>query len=119
MRRGPRKRGTFRARHRCALERRTRRWSKPDSNPRSHFSDPSFLIEIPGSRETPKREIALMVEARDVSLKRLDLGPRLDDSDELYGILFRANFYVAEAIDESLDKAPLPDGALLHAGEAG
>ena len=97
----------------------THLWSKPDSNPRSHFSDPSFLIEIPGSRETPKREIALMVEARDVSLKRLDLGPRLDDSDELYGILFRANFYVAEAIDESLDEAPLPDGALLHAGEAG
>jgi len=95
----------------------THRWSKPDSNPRSHFSDPSFLIEIPGSRETPKREIALMVEARDVLLKRLDLGPRLDDSDELYGIFFRANFYVAEAIDESLDEAPLPDGALLHAGE--
>jgi hypothetical protein len=29
----------------------THRWSKPDSNPRSHFSDPSFLIEIPGSGE--------------------------------------------------------------------
>jgi hypothetical protein len=71
------------------------RWSKPDSSPRSHFSDPSFLIEIPGSRETPKREIALTVEARDVLLKRLDLGPRLDDCDELYSILFGANFYVA------------------------
>jgi hypothetical protein len=70
----------------------THRWSKPDSNPRSHFSDPSFLIEISGSRETPKREIALVVEARDVLLKRPDLGPRLDDSDELYGILFGANF---------------------------
>jgi len=35
MRRGPRKRGTFRARHRCALERRTRRWREPDSNHRS------------------------------------------------------------------------------------
>ena len=67
-------------------------WRRPDSNLRSHFSDPSFLIELPGSRETPKREIALMVEARDVLLKRLDLGPRLDHSDELYGILFQANF---------------------------
>jgi hypothetical protein len=33
-----------------------------------------------------------MVKARDVLLKRLDLGPRLDHSDELYGILFQANF---------------------------
>jgi hypothetical protein len=27
------------------------------------------------------------------------------------GILFRANFYVVEAIVESLNEAPLPDGA--------
>ena len=91
--------------------------TKPDSNPPVALLGPKFPDEIPGSRETPKREIALMVEARDVLLKRLDLGPGLDDSDELYGIFFRANFYVAEAIDESLDEAPLPDGALLHAGE--
>ena len=52
----------------------------------------------------------MIVEARDVSLRRLDLGPRRDDSDELYGILFRANFYVVGSIVESLDEAPLPDG---------
>jgi hypothetical protein len=34
FRRVPRKRGTFRGRPRCALQRRTRRWREPDSNHR-------------------------------------------------------------------------------------
>ena len=51
-------------------------------------------------------------------LVEADIGPRLDDGEEPYGILFRADFYVAEAINEPLDEAPLPNRTLLHAGEA-
>ena len=36
-------------------------------------------------------------------LNSLGFGPRLDDSQELCGILFGANFLVAQAIDEPLD----------------
>ena len=53
---------------------------------------------------------------------RLDsfgFSPRLDGGEEFYGVRFRADFYVAEAIDEPLDEAPLPDRTLRHAGEAG
>ena len=32
-------------------------------------------------------------------LNSLDFGPRLDDGEEFRGILFRADFYVAEPID--------------------
>lgn len=52
-------------------------------------------------------------------LHSLDFGPRLDDGEEFRGILFRADFYVAEAIDEPLDEGPLPDGVLRHARQAG
>ena len=48
-----------------------------------------------------------------------DFSPRLDDGEEFYGILFQADFYVAEAIDELLDEAPLPYRTLLHASEDG
>ena len=52
-------------------------------------------------------------------LNCFDCSPCLDDGEELYGIRFRADFYVVEAIDEALDEAPLPNRTLLHTGEAG
>ena len=52
-------------------------------------------------------------------LNGFDFSPRLDDGEEFYGILFRADFYVAEAIDELLDEALLPYRTLLHASEEG
>jgi len=61
---------------------------------------------------------ALRIEAR-ARLNSFDFSPRLDDGEEFYGILFRADFYVAEAIDEPLDEAPLPDRTVLHASEEG
>ena len=66
----------------------------------------------------PIGDIALVFEAR-AHLNSFDFSPRLDDGEEFYGILFRSDFCVAEAIDEPLDEAPLPDRTLLHAGEAG
>ena len=69
-------------------------------------------------RNAPNGDIALVVEAR-ARLNSFDFSPRLYDGEEPYGILFRADFYVAEAIDEALDEAPLPNRTLLHACEAG
>ena len=63
-------------------------------------------------------DIALRIEAR-ARLNSFDFSPRLDDGEEFYGILFRADFYVAEAIDELLDEALLPYRTLLHASEEG
>ena len=62
--------------------------------------------------------MALIVEAQ-ARLNSFDFSPCLDDGEELYGICFRADFYIAEAIDEPLDQAPLPNRTRLHAGEAG
>ena len=77
---------------------------------------------LPGRRRivssAPSRDIALVAEAR-ARLNSFDFSPRLDDGKEFYGILFRADFYVGEAIDEPLDKAPLPDRTLLHTSEEG
>ena len=70
-----------------------------------------------GSPE-PNRDVALVVEAR-ARLDSFGFSPRLDGGEEFYGVRFRADFYVAEAIDEPLDEAPLPDRTLRHAGEAG
>ena len=68
--------------------------------------------------KAPNGNIARVVEAR-TRLNSFDFSPRLDGGEELYGIRFRADFYVAEAIDELLDEAPLPNRTVLHAGEAG
>ena len=65
--------------------------------------------------KVPNGDIALVVEAR-ARLNSFDFRPRLDDGEELFGIRFRADFFVAEAIDEPLDEAPLPNRTLLHAG---
>ena len=59
-----------------------------------------------------------LLKPRRVHLNRFDFSPRLDDGEEFYGVRFRADFYVAEAIDEPLDEAPLPDRTLRHASEA-
>ena len=64
-------------------------------------------------RNAPNGDIALVVEAR-ARLNSFDFSPRLDDGEELFGIRFRADFFVAEAIDEPLDEAPLPNRTLLH-----
>src|SRR6516162_5681024 len=60
-----------------------------------------------------------LLKPRRVHLNRFDFSPRLDDGEEFYGVRFRAGFYVAKAIDEPLDEAPLPNRTLLHASEAG
>ena len=65
----------------------------------------------------PIGDIALVFEAR-ACLNSFGVSPRLDDGKEFFGIRFRADFYVAEAINEPLDEAPLPNRTLLHAGEA-
>ena len=66
----------------------------------------------------PNGDIALVVEAR-ARLDSFGFSPRFDNGEEFYGGLFRADFYVAEAIDDPLDETPLPDRILRHAGEAG
>jgi hypothetical protein len=68
------------------------------------------------SEIAPNPNIRWAVQAR-ARLNGFDVGPRLDNGKELYGILFRADFYVAETINKVLDEPPLPDRILLHAGE--
>ena len=64
MRRGPRKRGTFRARHRCALERRTRRWrGESAANPSLNRRSDEFLESIKnGSRSQSACRLFLVIK---------------------------------------------------------
>jgi hypothetical protein len=66
----------------------------------------------------PLPDICWAAQAR-ARLNGFDFSPRLDNGKEFCGILFRADFYVAETIDKAFDEPPLPDRILLHAGEAG
>ena len=99
-----------------------RRWSAAGPLPTAISFSAGPMVRIrfppPASPIAPNGDIARVAEAG-APLASFDFGPRLDDGEEFYCILFRADFHVAQAIDEPLDEAPLPDGTLLHAREVG
>ena len=86
---------------------------------RSFEGDPVRSTILPDHWGRVLSNLTFWLENARAPLNSFDFGPRLDDGKEFYCILFRADFHVAQAIDEPLDEAPLPDSTLLHAREVG
>ena len=73
------------------------------SEARSVFHSAATARRPPLNGSSRPAEMVPTDIANERGLNSLGFGPRLGDGQELCGILFRANFLVAQAIDEPLD----------------